>query len=588
MTDTKPKVEDKSPSGDTAKINGSRPSSRGGRGSRGHRPAHGNVSKVPAIAFTGTCKKELAGKVIIYSESRAAMAAQWIKFESAVYNAAGKVDAALARALMKKEALTLADFLTPNHDYSSEYTDRDSSGNDVVDNKLKALYDKAEEKMVENSVSDYTTYLKNWETFFFRVKAQIDPETTSRFEMSNDWAKINSKSDAGGLMRLIQTVCVHGTDRDYIPERVLNCLTTLLNSKQGKATPSEFSETMISNHQVLCDVLQVNIFGRIPILQEFVIDRYDDFAFRFEDLATQNAATKQLVSDRCDECILGCNMTLRSNKERSDMNTEVHKSLLSKHGDAFAMNTAEAVDQMIGFEAIKRNGPNQTKKKPAGDTSSAVVLVGISDDDKHTGSGFRCYNCGDKGHSQYKCPELSKDERQALYHQYYNTPSDETTGTSVSKAVLFHLGDAFSDDEEEEDDDVVYDEEAFQFCQVTDTDYLEFISDGKAETPDEISGDHIDQEVDRTELIRVLTNVARTQRKTSPIAWVDAVVFKLESVGITTTTLLHLSMPCLNAILREHGQRSFHNVTIKGISTEVEKAMTGDCTIVPDFRRGHA
>jgi len=163
--------------------------------------------------FTGTCKKELAGKVIIYSENRALMASQWIKFESAVYHAAGMVDASLARSITKSEPLTLADFLTPDTDYSSEYTSKDEDGNDVIDPKKKALYDRAEELMVVNSVTNYTVYIKSWQSFFFRIIAQIDPETIYRLKRSHDWTKIEDKFNAGGLMRLIQTVCVHGTDQ---------------------------------------------------------------------------------------------------------------------------------------------------------------------------------------------------------------------------------------------------------------------------------------------------------------------------------------------------------------------------------------
>ena len=36
------------------------------------------------------------------------------------------------------------------------------------------------------------------------------------------------------------------------------------------------------------------------------------------------------------------------------MYNEVQKSMLSNHGDAFAMSGSEAVDQMIGFEQLKR------------------------------------------------------------------------------------------------------------------------------------------------------------------------------------------------------------------------------------------
>ena len=61
------------------------------------------------------------------------------------------------------------------------------------------------------------------------------------------------------------------------------------------------------------------------------------------------------------------------------MYNEVQKSLLSKHGDALAMSRSEAVDQMIGFEQLKRTIGGRVKNNN-GDTSSAVVLLGINKD----------------------------------------------------------------------------------------------------------------------------------------------------------------------------------------------------------------
>ena len=56
-------------------------------------------------------------------------------------------------------------------------------------------------------------------------------------------------------MRLIQRICAHGTDQDYLPERIINSMVTLLTTKQGKFSPSEFSETASSNNAVLTDVV---------------------------------------------------------------------------------------------------------------------------------------------------------------------------------------------------------------------------------------------------------------------------------------------------------------------------------------------
>ena len=99
----------------------------------------------------------------------------------------------------------------------------------------------------------------------------------------------------------------------------------------------------------------------------------------------------------------------------------------------------------------------------------------------------------------------------------------------------------------------------------------------------------IDEESpDRQELMRVLTNVSHRLRKSSPIEWVDAVIFKLEECGINSVALLHVHLPHINRRLAHAGESTFHRVTIRGIREEVARAIAGDHTNVPIFRQAHA
>ena len=262
----------------------------------------------------------------------------------------------------------------------ADYTTIDKDGNKSVDEAMEKIYKTASGMMVAKAVDEYTSYGKSSNAFYYRIKAQIDPETTTRMETSDRWPKIKNDRDPGGLMKLLQRICVHGTDRDYLPERIINCLSTLLTTKQGKQTPSEFKESMTSNHDVFVDVAGVSIFSLMPSLQEFVLDKNADLDFAIEDLENQSEDNKKRLSDKCVDCILGCNMTLRSNKEKSDMNTEVHKSLLSKHGGAFAMNTMEAVDQMVGYEKLKTQKTQRSSSKTGGqstNTKNTTALFGF-------------------------------------------------------------------------------------------------------------------------------------------------------------------------------------------------------------------
>ena len=150
----------------------SKGSGRGGGGQSQSQAGRGNKNKSqqqpkPIVAkFEGMCKKDLSGKVIMYSESRPSMAAQWLKFEDAIYNAAGRLDPMLATAIAEKKELTLGDFL-PRAQKVSEYSTKDAEGKDVVDTEKKVIYDKAADILINKDVDGYTLYLKNWKIFFF-------------------------------------------------------------------------------------------------------------------------------------------------------------------------------------------------------------------------------------------------------------------------------------------------------------------------------------------------------------------------------------------------------------------------------------
>ena len=280
------------------------PRGRGGRGNggrgRGGIRGNNNTTHLPAaIKFDGMCKKELAGKVIIFSESKALMSAQYIRFETAVYNAAGKALPALATAIDLKRPLILKDFISDDSHNPMDYTTV-VEGKTIIDVKIKKIYDDAEAQASKDTLENYNTYRESAMVFFYRIKGQIDPELTTRIETSNGWPAIKKSCDPGGLMKLLQAVCVHGTDRDYYPERLIKSINTVFTSKQGKQSPNEFKETMLSNMQVLCKVAGADIFGLFPKLQKFIIDKCDDIKFEHKELATQSEGTKKDLSDNAD------------------------------------------------------------------------------------------------------------------------------------------------------------------------------------------------------------------------------------------------------------------------------------------------
>ena len=120
--------------------------SKGGRnGGRGRNTAKTNgtpTSMVPK--FEGMCTKDLKGKVMTFSENKASMSAQFIKFEAAVYNAAGKASSSLSREIDIKRPLVLRDFITDVVHDPMYYTTYDDVGGGFIDKKVKNIYNKAD------------------------------------------------------------------------------------------------------------------------------------------------------------------------------------------------------------------------------------------------------------------------------------------------------------------------------------------------------------------------------------------------------------------------------------------------------------
>ena len=67
--------------------------------------------------------------------------------------------------------------------------------------------------------------------FFFPIKGQIDGELTTRIETSDAWPIIKKNRDTAGIMKVLQTVCVHGSDLEYYPERLIKSINAVFTIK---------------------------------------------------------------------------------------------------------------------------------------------------------------------------------------------------------------------------------------------------------------------------------------------------------------------------------------------------------------------
>ena len=132
---------------------GGRGGGRGNQGCRNQQGRGGHAGRVKSQppknsipVLKGMCTKDLHKKVVIHSDNWTVMAAQWIRFDQHVYNAARKLDPKVAQALAARKAKTLGDFLPPPQD-PMEYTIKIN----VVGGKKVPQYNLAKKKLYEKA-----------------------------------------------------------------------------------------------------------------------------------------------------------------------------------------------------------------------------------------------------------------------------------------------------------------------------------------------------------------------------------------------------------------------------------------------------
>ena len=154
-------------------------------------------------------------------------------------------------------------------------------------------------------------------------------------------------------MKLIQKVCLYDDDTSYIPDIFLIILKEPITREQGSQTPVEYNEQAGSNLEVFCDFAKLPsgtpFFSMFPILQEHVIDTFDEYTFHHTDLAAQPVAVQEYVTLKCDEVVMKCLVTSNSNQSLK----ESKRAQLAGQKDAYSTSRTKAMDRLVGYEAIK-------------------------------------------------------------------------------------------------------------------------------------------------------------------------------------------------------------------------------------------
>ena len=128
--------------------------------------------------FTGVCKKDLAGAVIVHSSNVQDMSRQYRAFYDRVVVAAGKVGSALVTAIKRKKILTLTAHFKPIKPDTGEWTK-----NGVVDDDMKELYSDAYKMNLQSAVRSYTSFGEDWTRMYY---IELSGRGVSRNNATND------------------------------------------------------------------------------------------------------------------------------------------------------------------------------------------------------------------------------------------------------------------------------------------------------------------------------------------------------------------------------------------------------------------
>ena len=131
----------------------------------------------------------------------------------------------------------------------TEYTD--AAGK--VDNDRKLYCDKLRETEITEAAKERSKFQEDWKRIFHRIIGQLCPEMTTRLMRSIEWEDIDNISDPDRLMTLLQTVCLHGSDKEYFPEKLVLSMKELIGRKYNN-DPTDFSKQTGDNNAVFAQV----------------------------------------------------------------------------------------------------------------------------------------------------------------------------------------------------------------------------------------------------------------------------------------------------------------------------------------------
>ena len=314
-----------------------------------------------SVKFVGACKSNLKGAVLVYSPDTAIMLKQLQVFLPRVEDAAGMISGEMGKSIKQQKAISLVDLVAKLQTIpKSSYTIKDADGKETVDIDLKARMDRIQDRVIQRIADNYSKFVSDWKRFYATILGQLCPATKEELRRSDGWETVADKMDPGALLCLIQSTCLYGNDKDYYPERALAAMQGITTIQQGNSTPSEFAELMKTGMKIFEQLLKIppgeTFYGQFLGMREYAVSVSDKFNFDIKDYDSQSTAVKHLVHQKCEDLMIGCTMTVRSNRSKSDTHLEARKNQLAGNPGGYATDAASAVNILVGNEMLKRNG----------------------------------------------------------------------------------------------------------------------------------------------------------------------------------------------------------------------------------------
>jgi hypothetical protein len=627
--------------------NAGKPQNKRGKKNRNRNKGGAQTRKEPTFIGLHTAIKA----VVSDEPGLDPLSAQLERLEKEVIaHAQSNMTAYVASSLRKREVFNFESSpLMPTATDPSKYTIRSATEDTaaIIDAGKKQIFD----DVLKSKISSFVKMSQQHDIYMQQVygiiEGNLNEGVQSLIMGSSTYAAIQAASDPIALIKLLRTVCRKEKGVDYSISTFHSCLSDLINCKQGNDNTITFMENIKLRYDVM-----TSQFGKDWLPNDLMSDVMTMHSPTPGWTSTTYATCTQLEQDSIETLtkdrllayigVIGhtgkmpggltlkshINNTAAINKNASVCYPENITDLLKLTSSIVTSLPSRNRHSNGGHSNGGQSGDNSrdgTQFTQTGTATQALMTAydGDYDDSDMYGTVQFLQTAESWFDDDADLDHTSEDPRSVdayvILNKIDGTDDDSTettenhepngaTSTVLNSSIYAHVGEPDQTHAQSESEftivrranikPVVMDNAADSVA--ARTEQTTFSDDANTSKFNHIINNlpddaHINSagatptsDSERDDLLRVLRNVARSQFKTNPTGWADAVIYKLNIIGITTNTLLFASLPHLNTKLSSANHSTFHNTTLAGLAAETRRALAGDRTTISVFRPGHA